>query len=485
MVSLNLRAHRLRFKTYQYSFTTEEAVHNLANLKFAQSNRMPDPSDPSRVVTTTTTTTFSMAKDMARALCQRFIDARLFESANDKSIDAFKDKTVWALTPKGVCKLGRFVQKNGISAEHVSKLLSSKLNSMQLVTLERDLETDEILQDKSIVEIVFRRFVGRIPNVKSSTSAADSETVAEYADGMIGVKLADQRKLGDTTVRQSFTGKVAIAWISECTTVLDLDEAHEVAEAFIAFGLISFVGDNKQRDADDGFQMSKNSVYIVTPKGRRVAGWTPLPGSDIEKKSFSSAVSNRVWSPSTASTKPGSIAGNSSGESPKLHDTQASSTRETNTNRLVLILNDPGLRSQFREFLRENYCEENLSFYLDVVEFVRQINNVQASDDVSEGLAKAYSIYNAYLAAGSPCELNLDHQLRLEMAGQMTKAVHSDEASMFESLNKVAELYDRAQKQVFRLMAGDSVPKFMKTPLYLEIIGDYDDPNKASLPSPP
>lgn len=435
---------------------------------------MPDPSDPSRVVTTTTTTTFSMARDMARALCQRFIDARLFESVNDRDLDAFRDKTIWALTPKGICILGRFVQKNGIAAEHVSRLLSSKMNSMQLVVLERDAETDEILQDKSVVEIVFRRFVGRNPNVKSSTGTADSDSVLEYADGMTGVKLADQRKFGDQFLRHSFSGRGAIAWISECTTVLDLDEAHEVAEGFLSQGLVTFAGDSKSRDLTAEFHGLKTSIYSITAKGRRVAGWNPSVGPDAEKKSFSSNPGNPVLSPSLGTNKPLSISGASSADAPRVAEIQVSSTRETNTNRLNLILNDPGLRSQFREFLRENYCEENLSFYLDVIEFSRQINNVQATDDVSEGLAKAYSIYNAYLAAGSPCELNLDHQLRLEMAGQMTKAVHSDDHSMHESLRRVAELYDRAQKQVFRLMAGDSVPKFMKTPLYLEIVGDYD-----------
>ena len=45
---------------------------------------MPDPKDPSRIVTTTTTTTFSMAKDMARAICQRFLDARFIESADGR-----------------------------------------------------------------------------------------------------------------------------------------------------------------------------------------------------------------------------------------------------------------------------------------------------------------------------------------------------------------------------------------------------------------
>ncbi|KAF4189898.1 hypothetical protein CNMCM8694_003943 [Aspergillus lentulus] len=67
MVSLKLDSHRVRFTKYDHTFTSEEAINNLGSLKFSQSNRMPDPKDPSRIVTTTTTTTFSMAKEMARS----------------------------------------------------------------------------------------------------------------------------------------------------------------------------------------------------------------------------------------------------------------------------------------------------------------------------------------------------------------------------------------------------------------------------------
>lgn len=449
MVSLNIGNHKSRFRTYPYSFTTEDAVNNLANLKFAQSNRMPDPNDVSRVVTTTTTTTFSMAKDMAKALCQRFIDAHFFECASDKHLDTFKDKSIWTLTPKGICKLGRFVMRNGISVEHVTQLVASKLNTMQLIILERDSETDAILQDRSIIEIIFRRFAGRTPNVAQNASEADSSSSGR--DGMTGVALAELRRVADQQVRQSFNGRSAIAWLTDCTTVLDQDEAHDLAEMFVSQNLISYVGDarGKSGDSASSFKSLKSSIYVITPKGRRVACWDTSNGSSdgSQKQSYMPLVMNRKNSQSTASSaKPHSSGGSSDERIPRLAElSSGGSVKETNTNRLNLILGDPALRSQFRAFLVENYSEENLSFYLDVIDFVRQINTVKALDGASEGLAKAYSIYNAYLAAGSPCELNLDHQLRLEMAAQMTQAVESDEGSMYQSLAKVAELYDRAQ----------------------------------------
>lgn len=43
MISLPLRSHRVRFKAYPFTFTTEEALQNMASLRLTQTNRMDDP----------------------------------------------------------------------------------------------------------------------------------------------------------------------------------------------------------------------------------------------------------------------------------------------------------------------------------------------------------------------------------------------------------------------------------------------------------
>lgn len=64
-------------------------------------------------------------------------------------------------------------------------------------------------------------------------------------------------------------------------------------------------------------------------------------------------------------------------------------------------------------------------------------------------------LYNAFLAPGSPCELNIDHSLRTALAARMTRAVGDDEAMMM-SLDEIALLFDQAQISVFKLMASVS-----------------------------
>jgi len=70
-------------------------------------------------------------------------------------------------------------------------------------------------------------------------------------------------------------------------------------------------------------------------------------------------------------------------------------------------------------------------------------------------MAQAYGIYNAFLAPGSPCELNIDHQLRNSLATRMTKAVGQDN-TMIETLQEVTALFEDAQNAVFKLMASVS-----------------------------
>ncbi|KAE8309452.1 regulator of G protein signaling domain-containing protein [Aspergillus transmontanensis] len=450
MVSLKLDSHRVRFTRYDHSFTSEEAINNLGSLKFSQSNRMPDPKDPSRIVTTTTTTTFSMAKEMARSVCQRFVDARFIESVDGKASQFFPLKgALYQLTPKGINILQRFCQRNGITARHVIDVLESPRNTMQLVNLERDSETDKISHDRATIEVIFRRFAGQDgPNVKSSISTSDSDSLSDYSNGLVGVKMAKERKINDKILINTFTGKAAVDWLMDCSTTIERRETVLIAELFVKYGLITMLQEDKLMPLPDnsivGFQPSKNAIYGITERGQRVCGWIAR-----DKSRETTAYDSRGI------------------------------PKDSNNARLNHILHDPALRLLFREFLRYSLCEENLSFYLDVSEFTatyhkaEKVGTFKKSDSVRETLAAAYGLYNAFLAPGSPCELNIDHALRNSLASRMTKAVGDDE-SMFKSLQEVVHLFEMAQTSVFKLMSSDSIPKFLRDPKYAHILQEHD-----------
>ncbi|CAG5182246.1 uncharacterized protein ALTATR162_LOCUS10065 [Alternaria atra] len=430
MVSLPLTAHRVRFRMIDFTFTSDEAITNLGSLKFSQSNRMPDPKDSSRVVTTTTTTTFSMAKEMARSVCQKFLEAKFVESVEGKT-DFMNKSSVWQLTPKGIHILERFCTRNGIASAHVKAVIESNRNPRQLVVLERNTETDKLHHDEQTVEILFRRFIGTTANETQS----DSDSIHEFSKCDVGVKLVKHRPTSQRQYEYTFNGRNAAQWLMDCTTMVDPRESVEVGSLFLQLKLIAPVD---PRNSEHQFQPSKQVHYYITNHGERVAGWLleEVPsGGEIAVKSRDGVA------------------------------------RDSNSNRTNVIIRNPSWRLLYREFLKETMCEENLSFYLEVQQFNKQYRDAindkgdNKVETIRETLAAAYGLYNAFLAPGSPNELNIDHGLRTQLATRMTRAV-GDDAAMLQSLNEVASLFEKAQQSIFKLMSSDSVPKFVKHAKY-------------------
>lgn len=366
MVSLPLGPHRVRFRSIESTFTTEEAITNLGSLKFSQSNRMPDPKDPTRVVTTTTTTTFSMAKEMARSVCNKFVEARFIESCDGKN-DFSNKSSVWQLTPKGIHILERFCARNGITQKHVKDIIESPRNPKQLVILERDTETDKLNHDEQTIDIIFRRFTGNKPNDKAN--ASDTDSIHEFSRCDVGVKMMAEYTTGGRTYRHVFSGRALIDWLMDCCTMVDPREGIEIGSLFLGQGLIQGIPTYNQSSRNTPFPHSKQDLYYITSHGEKAAGWTASPE--------------------------GSIHGDANGN--KTRDGQI---RETNTNRMMEILRNPAYRLLYREHLKETYAEENLSFYTEVNEFITQYKATKQVtggtpkvETIRETLAAAYSMY--------------------------------------------------------------------------------------------
>jgi predicted transcriptional regulator len=244
----------------------DEASANLASLKFSQSNRAADPKDPTRIITTTTTTTFSMSREMAKGICQHFMDAHLIENAADLTSDTFKDRGVYMITPKGLHILERFITKNGISAEHLLKVFATQPICMKLLHLERRSQDDEILITKGVIEVLFKRFAGREPNV---TKLNEDEILQQYStrphskgpalppgqelDRTLGIVVRKattvERTASDTSNDEYiFSATAAADWLCDFTTITGRDEAAEIAAHFVRYGLITLVSDRKSKE---------------------------------------------------------------------------------------------------------------------------------------------------------------------------------------------------------------------------------------------
>ncbi|KAJ8590757.1 hypothetical protein M405DRAFT_861095 [Rhizopogon salebrosus TDB-379] len=562
IVSLNLTTHKQYFRTFPNSFTTDEAAANLASLKFSQSNRGPDPRDRSRIVTTTTTTTFSMTRDMAKAMCQHFMDARLIENAADLGSNLFKDRGTYALTPKGLHVLERFISKNGMNSDHLQPVFASQPICIKLLHLERRSADDEIIVTQSVITALFRRFVGRHPNYPTQPSSNPPDAFQEYHERSKGVPLMDvqeraQPLLGKPTIthRYCFAAVSALEWLCDFTSVVGREEAAEMAAQFVRFGLIKLVSDKRKnndsaiiftvRGSTPGgnspvtqhgeFRCTAKAIYRITDEGRRLAQWDEASVSPL-----SSTVN--LHHGDRASVEDGSADGTPKtgieAADAKIHRrismaeklneaTEKKGNVKSNTDRLKYILEEPSYRALFRDFLKANFCEENLSFWLDVEDFKRKFNTTSSAQAAAPArlgnratpgqaamekhhdalIHTAFQIYNKYLAPSSQNELNIDHGLRLDLAnylGEVMNGLHgksfdgqvdTSQAVSFNAtqLQVLIKLYTRIQTHVLRLMAMDSLPKFIKTQPFQDArqwLGEGDAPGDdvqflTSPPAPP
>jgi hypothetical protein len=456
---------------------------------------------------------------MARTIGAQFVQARLVEAAVDGGSASFeKDKALWQITPKGMHVLHRFANRNGIASTTLSTLLASNLTTMNLIILERDDTTDQILESTSLIDLIFRRFAGPSPNLintgrlggsrrdSTGSSNSDQSGPGEHVfDGYTGVVMRDGRRIGDVVYQNCFTGQDALNWLLECCTTVKESEAHHLAAMFLKHDLIGRCGSEYQRGVREIFDTE--SYYVLTERGKRMAGWTRGGGSRTQSQSPPSTAKPRKLQPDedaialvAAAADNGKRPGSGSGHSkPSMIRSQSNqkalngtrdndrstTTRETSTAKLQQILNDPALLTLFREFLRQNFCEENLQFYRETGDFIKSVRNVETIEQVKASLATAFSHYNAFLAQGSPCELNLEHSLRLDLAARMAKAVDDNEDAIRSALNEVVGLFERARSQVLRLMASDSVPKFVQTWRYRQIYGEEHVSDHTSLITPP
>jgi hypothetical protein len=177
-------------------------------------------------------------------------------------------------------------------------------------------------------------------------------------------------------------------------------------------------------------------------------------------------------------------------------------TKESNTELLQFMVDNPTLCHLFREFLRDNICEENLAFWLEVQDFKRKFNitssascaafqrSPQERSDSGGGKApthgqrakeqhhealvqQAYAIYKTFLGPGSESELNIDYGLRNELSTSLSEIMESLTGKPFKGrlevdhmrsfnatqISMMIRLYERIQARTFQLMANDSVPK--------------------------
>ncbi|NXD08511.1 RGS1 protein, partial [Nothocercus nigrocapillus] len=102
----------------------------------------------------------------------------------------------------------------------------------------------------------------------------------------------------------------------------------------------------------------------------------------------------------------------------------------------------------FREFLRSEFSEENIEFWLACEDYKK------TKSDRLHG--KAERIYEEFVRADAIKQINIDYHTREATAKRAQDPTHTS--------------FDEAQKTVFILMERDSYPRFLKSKAYLNLL---------------
>ncbi|KAI7893019.1 regulator of G protein signaling domain-containing protein [Mucor mucedo] len=193
---------------------------------------------------------------------------------------------------------------------------------------------------------------------------------------------------------------------------------------------------------------------------------------------------------------------------PNSFNQTSENNRETNHIKLKAVLKDTQLHALFRNFLNNNFCSENLDFWKDHNYLRRHCHDdpailiTMSVEKQQQLLQEAYILWTTYLSPGSARELNIDHMLREDMAEEIaemvtlvstsngnnvTPKVIFSGNSAYECLITILNWFDRANDQVCKLLAADSIPKFVRTVEYkratMSQFRTQDTISKASLTS--
>ncbi|XP_042188019.1 regulator of G-protein signaling 20 isoform X2 [Callorhinchus milii] len=123
------------------------------------------------------------------------------------------------------------------------------------------------------------------------------------------------------------------------------------------------------------------------------------------------------------------------------------------------LMKSPAGRNAFREFLRTEYSEENMLFWLSCEDLKKEVNKSLIEE-------KARLIYEDYISILSPKEVSLDSRVR-EVINR----------NMFEPS---PHTFDDAQLQIYTLMHRDSYPRFMSSSIYKILLQSLIDTSSES-----
>ncbi|XP_016105593.1 regulator of G-protein signaling 21 isoform X2 [Sinocyclocheilus grahami] len=103
----------------------------------------------------------------------------------------------------------------------------------------------------------------------------------------------------------------------------------------------------------------------------------------------------------------------------------------------------------FRTFLKSEFSDENIEFWLTCEDYKKITSSYKMS-------SKARKIFEQFVEAESPKEINIDYHTREEIKRKVN--------------SPTPQCFDEAQKIVYGLMERDSYPRFLRSEMYKTLV---------------
>jgi hypothetical protein len=149
----------------------------------------------------------------------------------------------------------------------------------------------------------------------------------------------------------------------------------------------------------------------------------------------------------------------------------------------MILSCDLGFNS-FKKFLEKEFSDENINFWNEVRQFKASFSNIHilpndalGSPSVITLLSQAEKIVADYIRSDSPSQVNLPSDIAQQVIKDLSQ-IQKDHREIIKADSKVennfqlkllATIFDRAQSEIFNLMARDSYSRYQEKALYLDI----------------
>lgn len=164
-LDLNGNVVKKRFtltKPIPYTFTLGKCIEIMSDLELNI-----------ELSNTTTTISYKFKPSLAKLIIQRFFDAKLLHCPSDRTLNHLEDLVPLQPTAKGLAIVQKFCKTIGMKSDTFPTILFTNYNSMDLIRLDRDTTTDNIVYSGYFIHVLFQKMLGQVPNIWNSYNDPD------------------------------------------------------------------------------------------------------------------------------------------------------------------------------------------------------------------------------------------------------------------------------------------------------------------------